>query len=433
MPYKQLLRRLSRRTYQELSIIPDLTVLENVLMGDPRLGMVFRSSRYSGEVRELLDRIGLSEIPLDISAGRLTVAEQQLLEICRAVMRQSKVLILDEPTASLSDAEIQRVFETVRWLRQSGTAVIYISHRLPEIFALTDRITVFRNGLRIQTKNTADWDSEELIREMIGRDVLAIEQSTGKDDDDRPTAIEFRDFAVPGKIERLNLHVRRGQVVGIIGQLGSGANTIAEALAGLERKYSGAISVEGVEVSLNSQSAAKRAGISYVTEDRGAKSLFKGATVQQNLTCANLAMLTRSGIVDRKAVATCGKKLAERFQIDLGKLGFDISSLSGGNQQKVAIAKSVAVDPKVLVLNEPTRGVDVGARTEIYRELKSLADLGMTIVFFSTDLEEIKELSDRVVSVFKGCVVNDRRASETSTDQILSDILRGADRQGLAA
>ena len=420
--------------YQELSIIPDLTVLENVLLGDRRLGWAFRASRYAAEVKELLGRIGLGEIPLDVPAGRLTVAEQQLLEICRAALRRSRILILDEPTASLSDAEIQRVFATVRWLRDAGTAVIYISHRLPEIFALTDRITVFRNGRRIMTKDTSQWEGRELVREMIGRDVAAGDQHGPKDDlDARPPILEFRDFTARGKIASVNLCIRPGEIVGVIGQLGSGASAIVEALAGLERTHLGSILIDGVPADLASTAAAIRAGISYVTEDRGSKSLFKGATVKQNLISANLGNLSWRGFIRHKAARECALALARKFQIDPGRLAYDISTLSGGNQQKVAIAKSVAVNPRVLVLNEPTRGVDVGARAEIYRELRALAAEGLAIVYFSTDLEEIKELSRRVVTVFRGEVVNDRLAHGVSTDDILSDIIRGADAGEVAA
>ncbi|WP_018099114.1 sugar ABC transporter ATP-binding protein [Sinorhizobium meliloti] len=420
--------------YQELSIIPDLTVLENVLLGDPRLKWVFRNARFSDEVRALLDRIGLSDVPLDILARKLTVAEQQLLEICRAVLRRSRVLILDEPTASLSDAEIQRVFETVTWLRNEGTAIIYISHRLPEIFALTDRITVFRNGRRVLTKETSAWDANELVREMIGRDVACTGHHGARADfDAAPVAVELSKLCIPGKIQGFDLKVRKGEIVGLIGQLGSGASDAVEALAGLECRYSGSIIVDYEQVLLTSQKRAVEAGIAYVTEDRGSKSLFQGATVQQNITSANLAALSRKGIVDRHATKASATALAHRFQIDSARLNYDIGALSGGNQQKVAIAKSVAVGPKVLVLNEPTRGVDVGARTEIYRELRSLADLGMAVIFFSTDLEEIKELSDRVVTIFKGKVVSDQRAHTLTTDDILSHILRGNNVQEVAA
>jgi ribose transport system ATP-binding protein len=412
--------------YQELSIIPHLSVLDNVLLGDPDVGQLYIRKRYAARARQTLDQLGLSEIPLDVEAGRLAIAEQQLLEICRAVMRGARILILDEPTASLSDAEIQRVFKTVRWLRENGTAVIYISHRLPEIFALTDRTTVFRNGRRVLTKPTGDWTSEELVAEMIGREVKPAHSVRDRTDLQKAAKVlELKALSVAGKYQPVTLDFRAGEIIGVIGQLGSGANALIETLAGLEARHEGSVTLNGAAIDVTSLSAAMSSGIAYVSEDRGGKSLFLGAPIEVNLTSAILDRLNRAGVLSLGEARKRALDLARRFQIDGRRLPLAASTLSGGNQQKVAIAKSVALEPKVLVLNEPTRGVDVGARPEIYRALQALARQGLVILFFSTDLEEIRELSQRVITVFRGEIVNDLAVEETAMDRILGDVVRG--------
>lgn len=426
--------RLVSIVHQELSIIPHLSVLDNVLIGDPRVGEIYFRRHYRADVRKRLDDMGLSDVNLDDAAGKLTIAEQQLLEICRAVMRGAKILILDEPTASLSDVEIKRVFDTVRWLSENGTAVVYISHRLPEIFALTHRTTVFRNGQRVKTKPTQEWTNEELVTEMIGRAVEPAHSVRSAGADDRlPDAIDLRSLHLPGRLGPIDITVKSGEIVGIVGQLGSGANALVEVLAGLEKHYAGEIRIGSKPRQLRSIAQSIEAGIGYVSEDRGGKSLFLGAPIEVNLTSAILGQLQRGGLLRFAAADRIARRLASAFQIDAKRLPNAASELSGGNQQKVAIAKSVALEPKILVLNEPTRGVDVGARTEIYRELKSLAESGTVIVFFSTDLEEIRELAHRVITVFKGGIVNDLPVEDTSMDSILADVLSGSDQGKVAA
>lgn len=426
--------RLLSIVHQELSIIPHLSVLDNVMIGDPRVGEVYIRSRYRTEARRRLDEIGLGHVVLDAPASRLTLAEQQLLEICRAMMRGARILILDEPTASLSDAEIQRVFRTVRWLRDQGTAVIYISHRLPEIFDLTDRATVFRNGQHIETRQTAEWTNDELVAQMIGRAVEPAHSVPTQDLLSRPVVLDLRGLALPGRLASTDLTVRAGEIVGIVGQLGSGGNALVETLAGLEPHYAGEIRLGGEPVALRSIRAAMRAGIGYVSEDRAGKSLFLGAPIEINLTSAILSRLQSGGVLRQGAARGIAQDLARRFQVDPRRLPLPVNSMSGGNQQKVAIAKTVAQAPRLLVLNEPTRGVDVGARSEIYREIKALADQGLAVVYFSTDLEELRELSYRIITVFRGEIIRDVPVEETTMESVLADILRGraANRQEAA-
>ncbi len=424
--------RLVSIVYQELSIIPHLSVLDNALIGDPAVRGIYLRSRYAARVRDQLDEVGLSHLGLDTLADELSVAERQLLEIARAILRGARILILDEPTASLSDSEIQRVFTAIRRLRERGTAIIFISHRLPEIFALADRVTVFRNGKRILTEPTANISPDELVHSMIGGSLDGGHVRSVAEETSSP-ALHLRNFAVGGKFQPVDLDVRKGEIVGVTGQLGSGASAIVDALAGLEPLLQGDVMLEGRCVSLRSLRNALAAGIGYVPEDRGQKSLFLGATVEINLTAAILYRISWAGFLQKAAARALALDLARRFQIKSSRLPHPVQVLSGGNQQKVAIAKSVALNPRLLVLNEPTRGVDVGARAEIYRELQSLASGGVTIIFFSTDLEEVVGLSSRVITIFRGCIVSDRAANVVTMDSVLAEVVSGTPLTRLAA
>ena len=347
-----------------------------------------------------------------------------MLEISRGILRSARILILDEPTASLSDNEIQRVFTIVRRLRDRGTAVIFISHRLPEVFALADRVTVFRNGKRVLTEGTSNLSADDLVHAMIGGK-LDVGHVRCVAEDPGVRALQLRGYSVRGKFEPVSLDINRGEIVGVTGQLGAGASAFVDALSGLEPGLVGEIDLYGEVAQLKSLRDALSVGIGYVPEDRGAKSLFHGATVGTNLTSAILDRVSRWGFLKTKIAVGLARDLAKRFQIETSRLSHAVQLLSGGNQQKVAIAKSVALKPRLLILNEPTRGVDVGARTEIYRELRALAFEGLTIVFFSTDLEEVVELSSRVITIFRGRIVNDRPAANVTMDSVLAEVGSG--------
>ncbi len=425
-PGKRTDPRLISIVHQELSIIPDLSVLDNVLIGDPASGELLRRSSHAKAVRRQLDEIGLSHVDLNEPARKLSLAEQQLVEIARGVVRGAKILMLDEPTATLSDSEIRRVFKAVRWLKDQGSTIVFISHRLPEVFELTDRITVFRNGERVTTRPTSEFTTEQLVQAMIGREVGsrhaltdAGSQSAGN------TRLKLRDFAVAGRFQKLSLDVAEGEVLAIVGQLGSGADAVVEAVAGLRSGYAGVIELDGQRVEVRSIADAMKASIAYVSEDRAGKGVFLEAAIETNIYSSILDRVTRFGLVRRSEAQQRARKLAAQFQIDPRRLPHDVSTLSGGNQQKVSLAKAVALEPSVLILNEPTRGVDIGARTEIYKQLRELAGKGMSLIFFTTDIEEVHELADRVITIFRGSVVSDRPTAEASMDDVLRDILHG--------
>jgi ribose transport system ATP-binding protein len=413
--------------HQELSIVPHLSVLDNIMLGSPEIGKVYLRNRYESVVRKHLDAVGLAHIDPAQQASTLSLAERQLVEIARGVARGAKVLLLDEPTATLSDAEIERVFAVLRSLRDNGASLVIISHRLDEIFALTDRVTVFRSGQHIWTRPTHELTSAELIRGMIGRDLVRGALAPSLPSNSTGTArVRTRALSLPGRFSGFELAFAPGEIVAIAGQLGSGAEVFVETLAGMHPDYSGHIELDGEPTALNGIERALAAGIAYVPEDRAGKGVFLDAPIGVNLTSQILSSITSRGWVSATAEQARAISLATEFQIDPARLPHEVSTLSGGNQQKVAIAKAVATGPRALVLNEPTRGVDVGARAEIYARLREMTQMGMNVIFYSTDLEEIMEVAQRIVTVYRGNIVRVLERAGMTSDDVLHDILHGS-------
>jgi ABC-type sugar transport system ATPase subunit len=431
--------RLGRRTdpscisivHQELSIIPALSVLDNVLMGNTRVGRFYLRSRFKDDVRSQLDLIGLPHVALEEPASELSLAERQLVEIARCVLHGAKVLILDEPTATLAESEIARVFAAVRWLRDQGTTVVFISHRLNEVFDLTDRITVFRSGERVLTATTSEMTTNSLVLAMVGHEVERRSTLGVVNPYAHLTRLRLDGFGVSNFCNPIDLTVPAGQILGVVGQLGSGADRLVEAIAGV-RSHIGKLSIDGQYVDIQSPLKAISKGIAYVPEDRAGKGVFLEASIGQNSTASILSKCSRFGRLEHSLEVDTAHDLMKRFTIDTSRIGSKVSSLSGGNQQKVAMAKAAAISPRLLVLNEPTRGVDIGARAEIYTQLRSMAATGLTVIFFSTDFEEVLELADRVITVFRGDLINDRAIEQCSMTSILMDILHGHGEEKIA-
>lgn len=416
--------------HQELAIVPAISVLDNVVMGSAAKLFYHRGS-YRREVEKCLKAVGLDGVSPDRLAGSLSLAERQLVEIARGIFRQAKVLLLDEPTATLSDAEISRVFAAVRRLRDAGTAIVFVSHRLDEVFALTDRVTVFRGGRHILSEQTSSLTTPELVRAMLGRELMSSSRPAVQLD--RRTRLELKDFAVSHRLKPLDLAIRQGEIVAIVGQLGSGAEVVVEALAGLHSDISGSVRINDAEVVNGSLKQARRNRIAYVPEDRAGRGVFLDAPIQINVTACVMDRFSKVGVLDRSGESKYSAQMAHRFNIDARRLSDEVSTLSGGNQQKVSLAKAAALDPEVLVLNEPTRGVDIGARSEIYSTLRAMTEKGVSIIFYSTDLEEILELADRVITIFKREKINEYSYPDLSADYLLKDILSGHAREGAQA
>ncbi|WP_339114623.1 sugar ABC transporter ATP-binding protein [Thioclava sp. GXIMD2076] len=419
--------------HQELSIIPHLSVLDNVMLGAREVGRIYRREPFRAHVRQVLDSVGLEHVALDALAETLPLAERQLIEIARGIARGAKVLLLDEPTATLSDGEIEKVFAVLRRLKaEKGTTIVIISHRLNEIFALTDRVTVLRSGQHVMTADTSALTNATLVEAMIGHEIKIGEIAPSHARHGVTPRLSLNNWSVPGRVAPVSMDVQPGQILALVGQLGSGADALLESLAGLQ-PAKGTLSLDGADVTPRNITQAYAAGIAYVSEDRARRGVFLEAPIGTNLVSQILDRVSRKGWIIPAAIREKATGLARGFAIDPARLPHDVSTLSGGNQQKVSLGKAAALGPRLLLLNEPTRGVDIGARSEIYDQLRSLAEAeGLAILFYSTDLEEVLDASDRIVTFYRGAVVRDADRPEMDADAILHDILHGPEKETAA-
>ena len=406
---------------QEVSIVPTMSVGQNVFLGNPRIGRWFGARKAARRSAEFLELAGVEHIDPLIPAGRLSVGEQQLVELARALAREAQILILDEPTAALSDPEIQRVLRVVRQLRDQGRAVIYISHRLDEVMELVDRVTVVRDGCTRPSIPRESLRLDSLIAEMLGRPLEAMYPARSAvprgEEVLRLDAVLTRGLDAP-----VSLSVHAGDIIGLAGQLGSGAPAVLDTVAGVRTLSGGSLWLDGAPASIRGPRQARSAGIAYCSGDRKLNGLFGVRSVRENLTGLSLERCSAGGWVIPRRARTLSDELATSFGIDQGRMSFPVNSLSGGNQQKVALAKWLAIRPRVLLVNEPTRGVDVGARAEIYRFIRSLAAEGLAVMFASSDVDEVVGLSDFVVSFYRGTMVRMERADGVDMAGLAHDL-----------
>lgn len=417
---------------QELSIVPQLSVLENLWLGHQDLGFLFQRSRLVAKAREVLTKVGLAELSTNALASSLSLGQRQLLEIARMLLRDARVFILDEPTATLSDSEISLVFEALKRLRESGCAIIFITHRLSEVFEICDRTTILRGGKLVGTFDVEDVDRDQLVEHMLGRSLGQMYPQGSHIQDG--LALSVKNLHVPGVLKALSFNVARGEIVCLAGQIGSGATNAVRALAGLVYNATGVVHVGDIQVKLGSVASALRANMRFVSEDRAAEGLFLDQRVDLNMLATQLSTVSRFGIVSDSALRRDASARSGEVQLDSSRLADFIGKLSGGNQQKVAIGRSISSNPHgVLLLNEPTRGVDVGARAEIYQLLKKFCEKGYGIVMMSTDIEEVVGMSDRVVTLYRGLKINEYKKPDISAQKILLDVTHAAHTQEVVA
>jgi ABC-type sugar transport system ATPase subunit len=386
--------------HQEFSLSPHLSVQENIFLGHfptHAWGTVDRRRMRAG-TRQLLARLSI-EVDPDAPVSELSVAQQQMVEIAKALSLRARVLILDEPTAVLDENRVGTLFAVLARLRQEGLGIVYISHHLHEIFQVADRVTVLRDGSRTGTANVAEIDQEWLVDRMIGRK-FPHHEAHGRRSGEPALAIES--LSLRGVFEGVSFAVRQGEIVGLAGLVGAGRSEVAEAIIGLTRPTAGRIEVLGQEVQIKGPADAARHGIAYVTEDRKARGLFLNRPVAENLTMASLGRFFRFPFLRRRAEAAFVRETVRKLDIRLADVGAEIRTLSGGNQQKCLIGRALAVEPRILILDEPTRGVDIGAKQEIYRLIEQLVSRGLAIVLISSEMEEIIRLADRVVVLRQG-------------------------------
>ncbi len=413
--------------FQELSLVREMTVGENIFLGrEPRrFGIIRREELYS-RAGELLKNLRLSVDP-HIPIGELGIGQQQLVEIAKALSQEARILVLDEPTAALADAEVETLFRILRDLRTRGVGMIYISHKLDEVFQMADRITVLRDGRTVGTDQTSDLDERRVIARMVGREVGDIfpqaDHARGQ------VVFEARDVTVEdpnarGKllVDRVSFAVHAGEVLGIAGLMGAGRSDLLMAIFGAHagRMTSGEIFIDGQAARIVRPSDAIRHGLGFVTEDRKRFGLVLDQTILNNMTLAGLNKLSGRFITDEDAEAAAGERAMSDLRVKANSIMTVAGTLSGGNQQKVVLAKWLLTNPRVLFLDEPTRGIDVGAKQEIYREINRLAREGLAIVLVSSELPEVLGLSDRVLVLHEGRVTGEFKRADATPEKVMA-------------
>jgi D-xylose transport system ATP-binding protein len=412
--------------YQELSLVQEMTVAENIFLGrEPNKWGVLRREEMYRRSQHLLDDLHLKIDP-HVTTRNLGIGQQQLIEIAKALSHEAAILVLDEPTAALTDAEVETFFGIVNKLRDRGVAMIYISHKLEEVFQISDRITVLRDGRTVGTNPTSEWNEAQVIARMVGRDVGDIFPIIDHQHGD--VLLEVRNFTVadpvvPGKklVDNVNFSVRRGEVLGIAGLMGAGRSDLLMGIFGAHAgKVSGQIIVEGKSIQIRSPAEAIKQGLGFVTEDRKRFGLVLDQTILNNMTLAGLRKISGRFITSVDAEAAAGERAMKELRVKSNSVFTIAGTLSGGNQQKVVLAKWLLTNPRVLFLDEPTRGIDVGAKQEIYSEINRLAKTGLAIVLVSSELPEVLGLSDRVLVLHEGHVTGEFSRVDASPERVMA-------------
>ncbi|MFD9118100.1 sugar ABC transporter ATP-binding protein [Streptomyces bottropensis] len=405
--------------YQEFNLVPDLTVAENIFLGRQprRFGMIDRK-RMEADAAELLERVGVRVSPR-ARVRELGIARLQMVEIAKALSLDARVLIMDEPTAVLTTEEVEKLFAIVRRLREDGVGVVFITHHLEEIAALGDRVTVIRDG-RSVGQVPASTPEDELVRLMVGRSIEQQYPRRRGGSGAGEALLVVEGLTRDGVFHDVSFEVRAGEVVGIAGLVGAGRTEVVRALFGADAYDEGAVRVGGSAVPKDDVTAAMAAGIGLVPEDRKGQGLLLDASVEENLGLVTLRGATRGGFVDLKGQRENAARVAERLGVRMAGLHQQVRTLSGGNQQKVVIGKWLLADTRVLILDEPTRGIDVGAKVEIYELVNELTAAGAAVLMISSDLPEVLGMSDRVLVMAQGRIAGELAAAEATQDAVMA-------------
>jgi len=405
--------------HQELNVLFDLTVEENMFLGKEIkkvFGICDRKAMRK-RVQEILDMLGVDIDPTQ-RMDELSIGQQQMIEIAKALMVDAKVLIMDEPTAALTQSETEVLFKVVNSLRKKGVSIVYISHRMEEIFELCDRITILRDGTYIDTKRIADIDMNDIVKMMIGREIG--ERYPVRNSKIGDVAFEVKNLNCPGAFENVSFEVRAGEVLGVSGLMGAGRTEIMQAIFGNMPNVTGQLLLDGKEIKNKNPQQAIQNGIGFITEDRKVEGLMIEESIMKNISLANLGRISNGGVINKKKEQELVNKGIEELRIRCFGPQHECNNLSGGNQQKVIFAKWIYTNPKVLILDEPTRGVDIGAKKEIYNIINELAAKGVAIIMVSSELPEVLGMSDRVMVVREGEVRGILNKEEANQESIMT-------------
>ena len=415
-------RRLGiRAVYQEFSMIPHITVAENILIGQMptrRLKWWVNWNLAYRKAEEILNGIGFTGINVRTTLSRLSVSQQQMVEIAKAVAEKPRILILDEPSAVLSRQELKRLFGLIQMLKEQSTLILYISHRLDEIFEVADRITVLKDGQLVGTIRSKEVNENQLIKMMVGRDLKEIYPLRRSKPDEEIFSV--RGLSKEDSFSNISFSLARGEILGLFGLVGSGRTQVARCIFGAEQPTSGEIWLKGKVIKPKSPHTAVKAGISLLTEDRKRDGLVMSCSIRDNISLATMKQMSRLGFLNRRLQGNQIRSKVQELNINPPQIERLVRTLSGGNQQKVVLAKWLLSQTKVLILDEPTRGVDVATKVEIYHIIGDLAEKGVGILFISSELPEIMGMSDRVLVMREGRLVGEFAKAEYSEESLLA-------------
>lgn len=418
--------------YQEPTLFPDLSVTENIFMGRQPRGKFGRINRAAmrTEVESLFARLGVTMDP-DRTADGLSIADQQMIEIAKSISLDARVLIMDEPTAALSGIEVDRLFQVARALRDEGRALVFISHRFEEVFALCDTITVMRDGSYVSTRAIEDTTPDGVVAEMVGREITELfpklETEIGE------PVLQVQNLTSPGIFHDISFEVRAGEIVGLAGLVGAGRSEVARAIFGIDGYRSGSVTVAGKTVPKGKPTAAMRAGLALVPEDRRKQGLVLDESVARNTAAVILDSISTLGLVTQHAEHRAARPWSEQLSVKANAMSTLTGTLSGGNQQKVVLGKWLATDPRVLIIDEPTRGIDVGTKSEVHRLLSTLASQGMAVLMISSELPEVLGMADRVVVMREGKLTATIDRQNATQKNVMRAATQGAESTEVAA
>ena len=396
-----------------------LTVAQNIFIGREFCsGRFINDKKMNEEAAKLFELLHVDIRPEEVM-GNLTVGKQQMCEIAKAISKDAKILIFDEPTAALTDAEIDELFKVIRDLKEKQIGIVYISHRMDEIKVITDRVTVMRDGEYVGTLITKDCTKQDIINMMVGRAIYEEPKTESCVAEDAPVVLEVKNLNAGKMVRNVSFQLRRGEILGFAGLMGAGRTETARAIFGADKITSGEIFLNGKKLTIRSPKDAVQSGIGYLSEDRKRFGLILDKSITSNSTMAVLENFVKKGLIDRKKEDRTAAEYVERLKTKAPSVSTLIGSLSGGNQQKVVIAKWLIRDCQVLIFDEPTRGIDVGAKSEIYHLMKELAESGKSIIMISSELPEILRMSDRIVVMCEGRKTGELGIEEASQEKIM--------------
>lgn len=405
--------------HQELNIWPNLTILENLFLMRSitnRFGVLdFKKMRQIAE--EKCQEMNI-ELPLDAEAGECSVGQQQMTEIMRNLLLDAKVVIMDEPTAALTDRETEKLFEVMKSLKQRGVAMVYISHRMEEVFNNCDMITVMRDGVSVDTRPVDKYSLDDIVRDMVGRSITEFYPERRNVPGD--VILEIKNFNQPGIFKDVNFNLRKGEILGIAGLMGSGRTEIMRAIFGVDKCESGEVIFKNEKLKITKPEDAIKAGFGFITENRKTEGLILDFSIMRNIALPSIDEFAKKSVINYKKVNEFSHGLASKLGVKAHTLDLEAGALSGGNQQKVVIAKWVGMNPEIIIMDEPTRGIDVGAKRDIYELMNELTENGVSIIMVSSELPEVLGMSDRILVVHEGRIAGELLHEEATQERIMS-------------